>query len=181
MRGNPFLQPQLIDNLKLSHTYKYKLTTSLSYSYISDFFARITKPTANGGNFMITENVADQKVWNLSISRPFKITDKLSGYANAYATNNDFEATDPSFISIDQFTYGGYAQLSYAFNESWKIESSGYYSGPTVWGGTYQTDPLGSSTFRLRKNGIIGPLSSIFLMFSTPAPLTLKLNSPELQ
>jgi len=150
-RGNPFLQPQYIDNLKLSHTYKYKLTTSLSYSYISDFFARITQPTANGGNFLITENVADQEIWNLSISRPFKINDKLSGYASAYLTRNDFKATDPSFISIDQNTYGGYAQLSYNFAENWTAEVSGWYSGPTVWGGTYQTDPLGSLNLGLEK------------------------------
>ena len=150
-RGNPFLQPQYIDNLKVSHTYKYKLTTSLSYSYISDFFARITKPLENGRNFLITQNVADQEIWNFSISRPFKINDKLKGYASAYATNNDFRATDPSFISLDQFTYGGYVQLSYAFNKSWTIETSGWYSGPTVWGGTYQTDPLGSLSFALEK------------------------------
>lgn len=150
-RGNPFLQPQYIDNLKLSHTFKYKLTTSLSYSYISDFFARITQPTENGGNFLITQNVADQEIWNLSISRPFKITDKLNAYASAYATNNDFLSTDPSFISLDQFTYGGYAQLSYTFDKSWTVETSGWYSGPTVWGGTYQTDPLGSLSFALEK------------------------------
>lgn len=150
-RGNPFLQPQYIDNLRLSHTFKYKLTTSLSYSYISDFFARITQPTENGGNFLITQNVADQEIWNLSISRPFKITNKLNGYASAYATNNDFRATDPSFISVDQFTYGGYAQFSYAFENSWTVETSGWYSGPTVWGGTYQTDPLGSLSFSVEK------------------------------
>ena len=150
-RGNPFLQPQYIDNLKLSHTYKYKLTTSLSYSYISDFFARITKPTPIGGSFLVTENVADQEIWNLSINRPFKFTDKFNGYASAYATNNDFLSTDPSFISLDQFTYGGYAQLSYTFDKSWTVETSGWYSGPTVWGGTYQTDPLGSLSVALEK------------------------------
>jgi outer membrane receptor protein involved in Fe transport len=150
-RGNPFLQPQYIDNLRISHTYKYKLTTSLSYSYISDFFARITQPTENGRNFLITQNVADQEIFNFSISRPFKINNKLNGYASAYMTNNDFQATDPSFISLDQFTYGGYAQLSYAFENSWTLETSGFYSGPTVWGGTYQTDPLGSLSLALEK------------------------------
>ncbi|MEM6700803.1 MAG: outer membrane beta-barrel family protein, partial [Bacteroidota bacterium] len=44
-KGNPFLQPQYTNNVKLSHTYKYRLTTSLSYSYIRDFFAQITDVT----------------------------------------------------------------------------------------------------------------------------------------
>lgn len=42
-RGNPFLQPQYTNNLKLSHTYKYKFTTSLSYSHVSDFLPRLPK------------------------------------------------------------------------------------------------------------------------------------------
>ena len=150
-RGNPFLQPQYTENLKLSHTFKYKLTTSLSYSYVSDFFAQITQPLPDGSNFLITQNVADQEIYNLSVGSPFKITEQLNGYASAYFTHNEYNSTDPSFISIDQTTYGGYAQLSYAFAKAWTAEISGWYSGPTVWGGTYQTDPLGSLTLGLQK------------------------------
>ena len=42
-RGNPFLRPQYTTNIKINHTYKYTLNTSLSYSYISDFFAQVTE------------------------------------------------------------------------------------------------------------------------------------------
>ena len=41
-KGNPFLQPNYTDNIKLSHTYSYKLTTSFSYSYVQDFYAQLT-------------------------------------------------------------------------------------------------------------------------------------------
>lgn len=150
-RGNPFLQPQYTDNLKLSHTFKYKLTTSFSYSYVKDFFAQITQPLPDDSNFLITQNVADQEIYNLSVGSPFKITDQLNGYASAYFTHNEYNSTDPSFISIDQTTYGGYAQMSYAFAKEWTAEISGWYSGPTVWGGTYQTDPLGSLTIGVEK------------------------------
>ncbi len=151
-RGNPFLQPQYTDNLKLSHTFKYKLTTSFSYSYVSDFFAQITQPLPDGSNFLITQNVADQEIYNLSVGSPFKITEQLNGYASAYFTHNEYNSTDPSFISLDQTTYGGYAQMSYAFRRGgWTAEISGWYSGPTVWGGTYQTDPLGSITIGVEK------------------------------
>ncbi len=100
-RGNPFLQPQYIDNLKLSHTFEYKLTTSISYSYINDFFAQITQALPGGRNFLSLQNVADQQIWNLSIGSPVKFTDKWSGYVSGYVTYNDYQATDPSFISID--------------------------------------------------------------------------------
>ena len=42
-KGNPFLQPQYTNNLKLSHTYNYRLTTSFSYSFIKDLFAQVTE------------------------------------------------------------------------------------------------------------------------------------------
>ncbi|MEM6700802.1 MAG: outer membrane beta-barrel protein, partial [Bacteroidota bacterium] len=44
-KGNPFLQPQYTNNVKLSHTYKYRLTTSLSYSYIRNLSKEITDVT----------------------------------------------------------------------------------------------------------------------------------------
>ncbi len=47
-QGNPFLQPQYTDNLKLSHTFNYRLTTSISYSYVSEFFAQATVAESNG-------------------------------------------------------------------------------------------------------------------------------------
>lgn len=70
-RGNPFLQPQYTDNYKISHTYKYTLTTSLSYSFIKDFFAQITQAEGANKNFITTRNVANQEVWNLGVSYPF--------------------------------------------------------------------------------------------------------------
>ncbi|ARN77713.1 hypothetical protein BST97_06720 [Nonlabens spongiae] len=135
------MQPQYTDKLKLSHTFKYKLTTSLSYSYITDSFARITEPIPDGRNFLISQDVADQEIYNLSVGSPFKITEQLNGYASAYFTHDEYNSTDSSFISIDQTTYGGYAQLNYAFpstslragaTSGWTAEISGWYSGPTV-------------------------------------------------
>ena len=60
-KGNPFLQPQYTNNIKLSHTYNYRLTTSISYSYISDFFARVTIADTETTNFLTTLNVANQE------------------------------------------------------------------------------------------------------------------------
>lgn len=174
-QGNPFLQPQYVDNIKLSHTYKYKLTTSLSYSYVSDYFAQVTEPEPDGSNFIITRNVADQQIINLSISYPFDITDNWSSYINTYVTRNEFTGTDPSFISVDQTTFGGYAQTSYAFAKAWKVEASGWYSSPSIWGGTYRTESIGSLNLAVEKSWErwTAKLSLNDVLFTSPWEATL--------
>ncbi|MFP2995219.1 TonB-dependent receptor [Spongiivirga sp. MCCC 1A20706] len=151
-KGNPFLQPQYTDNIKISHTYKYTLTTSLSYSYVSDFFAQVTEVEGENRNFIITRNVADNEVYNMSISYPFKINSKWSAYANVYGTYNVFTATDPSFISNSQATFGFYAQNTFKLPKKFRIEISGWYSSPSIWGGTYETQSIGSLNIALQKS-----------------------------
>jgi hypothetical protein len=151
MKGNPFLQPQYTDNIKLSHTHKYVLTTSVSYSIINDFFAQITEVFDENRNFLQSRNVATQEVYNLNISYPFTIKKKISIYANVYSNFSDFTGTDDSFIDIEQFTYGGFAQASYPITESLNFQMNGWYSSPSLWGGTYRTKSLGSLSLAMQK------------------------------
>ncbi|MEM6722105.1 MAG: TonB-dependent receptor [Bacteroidota bacterium] len=151
-RGNPFLQPQYTDNFKISHTYKYTLTTSLSYSYVSDFFAQVTEAEGENRNFLNVRNVADQEVYNLSVSYPFKVNDWWRAYANVYGTYSKYTATNPAFISIDQETFGFYAQNTFSLPKDIKLEVSGWYSSPSIWGGTYETRSLGSLNIAVQKS-----------------------------
>jgi outer membrane receptor protein involved in Fe transport len=151
-RGNPFLQPQYTDNFKLSHTYKYTLTTSLSYSYVSDFFAQVTEAEGENRNFLNTRNVADQEVYNLSVSYPFRINDWWRAYANVYGSYSKYTATNPAFISIDQETFGFYAQNTFSLPKNITLEVSGWYSSPSIWGGTYETRSLGSLNLAVQKS-----------------------------
>ncbi|MEM9848395.1 MAG: outer membrane beta-barrel family protein, partial [Bacteroidota bacterium] len=138
-RGNPFLQPQYTSNIKLSHTYKYRLTTSVSYSYIQDFFAQITDTLGATRNFLITRNIANREVWNLGISYPFDATKWWSVYFSLNAFHASYEGTDEKFQAIDQSTLSFYAQNNFTLPAGFKLEISGWFSSPSVWGGTYQT------------------------------------------
>ncbi|MBQ4822595.1 TonB-dependent receptor [Aquimarina sp. MMG016] len=150
-RGNPFLQPQYTNNIKLSHTYKYTLTTSLSYSYINDFFAQITEAEGESRNFINTRNVANQEIYNLSVSYPRKINEWWNIYVSAYLYYSNYKPTDPSFIPVDQTTHGGYAQSTFTLGKGFTFEISGWYSSPSIWGGTYNTESLGSLNVGLQK------------------------------
>ena len=150
-KGNPFLQPQYTDNLKFSHTYNYRLTTSLSYSYISDFFAQVTVAEGESRNFLTTRNVADQEVINVGISYPKNIKEWWEVYLSINAYLSNYKANSPEFLPVRQETLSLYAQNTFTLPKQIRMELSGWYSSPTVWGGTYRTAALGSLNLALQK------------------------------
>lgn len=171
-QGNPFLQPQYTDNLKLSHTYNYRLTTSLSYSFIGDFFAQVTEAAQDNTNFIIQRNVANQKIINLGISYPTKFNDWWNIYMSINAYRSIYEATNPDFVSTQQNTLSLYAQNTFKLPKKFTIEVSGWYSSPSVWGGTYETRSLGSLNLAFQKlfmdDKLTARLGFNDILFSSP-------------
>lgn len=150
-RGNPFLQPQYTDNLKLSHTFNYRLNTSLSYSYIKDFFAQITEAEGESKNFISQRNIANQEVINLGISYPFTISKWWNVYSSLNAYTSSYQATNSNFKAITLQTLSFYGQNTFNLTKNLILEVSGWYSSPSVWGGTYRTNALGSLNIAFQK------------------------------
>ena len=171
-KGNPFLQPQYTDNLKLSHTFNYRLNTSISYSFVRDFFAQITEAVGENQNFLITRNVANQKVINLGISYPTKFSDWWSVYFSVNAFRSIYEATNPDFNELTQNTLSFYAQNTFKLPKGFRAELSGWYSSPSVWGGTYETRSIGSLNFAIQKrffdDKLTARLSFNDILFTSP-------------
>lgn len=171
-QGNPFLQPQYTDNIKLSHTYNYRLTTSLSYSFISDFFAQVTEAVGDDQNFIIQRNVANQKILNLGVSYPTKFNDWWRIYLSVNAYRSIYEATNPDFVSTQQNTLSLYAQNTFKLPKNITFEVSGWYSSPSVWGGTYQTRSLGSLNLAFQKRFLDDKLTARLgfndILFTSP-------------
>lgn len=150
-KGNPFLQPQYTDNVKLSHTYKYTLTTALSYSYVKDFFAQITDTIEGTRNFMMEQNIANQQVINMSVSYPFDVTKWWNVFISLDAYHSRFEATNEKYVAINQTTASFYGQNTFSLPRKWTLEVSGWFSTPSVWGGTYLAKSLGSLDIAVQK------------------------------
>ena len=151
LKGNPFLRPQYTTNIKINHTYKYTLNTSLSYSYISDFFSQITEADGDTKNFLITRNVANQEIINLGLSYPFKVKKWWSVYMSVNAFQSKYIATNSSFTGITQETLSLYGQNNFSLPKDFNVEISGWYSSPSVWGGTYKTKSIGSLDLAIQK------------------------------
>ncbi|MBT8261175.1 MAG: TonB-dependent receptor family protein [Bacteroidia bacterium] len=150
-QGNPFLQPQYTNNLRLAHTWNYRLTTSLSYSYISDFFAQVTEAVGDNQNFIIQRNVANQRIYNLGVSYPTKINEWWNIYFSLNAFHSEYEATSPDFIPVEQTTLSFYGQNTIKLPSEITMEVSGWFSSPSIWGGTYRTKSLGSLDIAFQK------------------------------
>ncbi len=150
-KGNPFLQPQYVHNVKVAHTYKYKLNTSLSYSFVSDFFAQVTEAVGLNKSRMTTKNVANQETINLGISYPFKVNSWWNVYMSVNAFRNRYIPTDPSFVALKQETLNIYGQNNITLPKKINLEISGWFNSPSVWGGTYRTESLGSLDIALQK------------------------------
>ncbi|MDC7999007.1 TonB-dependent receptor domain-containing protein [Gilvibacter sediminis] len=150
-QGNPFLQPQYTNNIKLSHTYNYRLTTSFTYTYISDFFAQVTEALGEDQNFINQRNVANQRVYNLGVSYPTRINDWWSIYFSINAFRSEYEATSEDFLAVSQNTLSFYGQNTFKLPADFTFEVSGWFQSPSIWGGTYQTQSLGSLDVALQK------------------------------
>lgn len=151
MKGNPFLKPQYTTNIKLNHTYKYTLNTSLSYSYISDFFAQISVADGATRSFLMAQNVANQQIIDFGVSYPFKVNKWWNVYGSVNAFQSKYIATNDSFNGLTQETLSLYGQNNFSLPNEFNLEVSGWFSSPSVWGGTFRTKSLGSLDLAIQK------------------------------
>lgn len=158
-RGNAFLQPQYTDNIKFSHTYKYTLNTSISYSYVNDFFAQVTTAQDERRSIIQEQNIATQETWSFNLSYPVEINKWWSAYMSLNAYNSSYKGKTEEFVSISQSTLSLYGQNTFSLPKGYKFEISGWYNSPSVWGGTYQTKSLGAMDLAIQKSFLEDKLS----------------------
>lgn len=151
-KGNPFLRPQYTDNFQLSHTFQYAITTTLSYSRISNFFARITDTAEVRRSFITSDNVGDQRVINLSIGAPIPLAKWWSTYTsiNAYRSVNEGTFREnPIYLKV--YAFNAYMQHTFTLPKKMTLEVSGFFNSPFVWGGTFQSKSMGSVDLGLQR------------------------------
>ncbi|MBC7571418.1 MAG: TonB-dependent receptor [Spirosoma sp.] len=173
-KGNAFLRPQYTNTWQLSHTYKYKLTTSLSYSDTQDYFTSITDTVATAPgerprNFITTRNLASQQVVSLAVSYPFNIAKWWNVYLNvsAYHSANRANFGDGKTIGLAANVLSLYAQQTITLPGAWRLEVSGYYTSPSIWGGTFQNRRYWGSTVGLQRK-VLRERGSVVLTVSDP-------------
>ncbi|MEO6489997.1 MAG: TonB-dependent receptor [Ferruginibacter sp.] len=150
-KGNAFLRPQYTDNVELTHTFKGMINTTLGYSHVKDY-ATLTTDTINNATFVQQKNLAQQQILSFNMGSSLPIKKWWNGYANIwynYQMFNGFIGKTKVNNSIS--SYGAYLQQSFMLGNDYTAEVSGWFNGPSVWGGTWETGPQGGVDVGLQK------------------------------
>lgn len=131
--GNPYIKPQYTWNFSVAHTYKQKLTTEVSYSFLRDYFSQIfiidSSSSNPNKNVMIYTrgNVGSFK--NFSISETFQTAVTKWWNLTAVAIYNHkvikgvVYAPITARVNVLNISINNQFQLK----KGWSFELSGYY------------------------------------------------------
>ena len=159
-KGNTDLKPQYTNSFSLTNIYKYKLTTKLSYSHVTDVFTQLVDTAEKSKSFITKKNLATQDIVSLNISYPFMYKNymlftNLNTYYSMYKA--DFGGGS-RIINLDVFSYNLYMQNSLKFGKKkdWTAEVSGFYNAPTIWQGTFKSSAIWAIDGGVQKNILKG-------------------------
>jgi len=152
-RGNAFLQPQYTNALELSHTLFYMITSSIGYSKTNGFFTEITDTTEFSRSFIQTRNLGYRENITFNIGSPVPIAKWWDGYVNlgVYNIHNRATFNDGNTIDLRATSYNIFMQNTFKVNKTTSFELSGFFNGPSVWGGTFRNKPMGGLDVAFQK------------------------------
>jgi iron complex outermembrane receptor protein len=156
MKGNTTLRPQYTNIVTLTNTYKYKLTTSLSYSHVNDVFTQLIDTAEKSKTFITRKNLATQDVFSLNISYPFMYKDYMA-FVNFSGNYSHYKADfggGNRVVDLDAASFNIYMQHSLKFGKTkdWTAEISGWYNTPAIWEGTFKSKSMWTVDAGLQKN-----------------------------
>jgi iron complex outermembrane recepter protein len=131
--GNPFIRPQYTWNLELLHTYKEKLTTGISYSYLSDYFSQLFIIDSNSSNvnkniiIYTRGNVGRFQTIGLSASLQQPVTSWWNLTAQVVYNHKIIEGVvwAPVKAIVNQVNIN--INNQFQLGKGWAAELSGYY------------------------------------------------------
>lgn len=155
MKGNPFLKPEIVNNLELGYTLAYRYNFKLAYSRTTDQITRLISPDGDDprSNFINWDNLASQTIYSLNISAPIQVTKGWNTYINFSSsyTDNQADYGEGAVVDVQAWSYNIYQQSTFDLPKGFKGEVSGWFSGPGVWGGVFKYDPSWSLNLGLQK------------------------------
>jgi iron complex outermembrane recepter protein len=139
MKGNIDLRPQYTNSFGITHTYKFKLNTSLNYSHVNDMFAQLLDTAETSKAFVSKRNLATQDIVSLNVSYPLQYK-KFSSLMNVHTNYSHYKANlgVGRNIDISAWAFRFFTQNSLKIGKTWTAELTGMYNAPTVMMGTFK-------------------------------------------
>ncbi len=142
-KGNTQLKPQYTNNISVTNSFKYKLTTTLSYSHVNDVFSQIVDTADRSKAFISKKNLADQDIVSLNVSLPLQFK-WYSVFANVNTYYSHYKANfgEGRTINLEVFAFNVYAQQTFKLGKTTTAELSGFYTSPSIWQGTFKSKEM---------------------------------------
>lgn len=127
--GNPFTRPQFSWNFEVSHLFRQKITTTISYSFIKDYYSQIFRQEDDNILIYSTGNVG--KAYNIGASVGTQINAKKWWFFTTQLLYN--------YKKLSGFVWNNFEsdvhQVNFSMNNQFKLgkiytaELSGFYTG----------------------------------------------------
>ena len=151
-KGNTELRPQYTNSIGITHTYKYKLNTSINYSKVKDVLAQLSDTTEKSKNFLVKKNMATQDIVSFNINYPVTVKwYSLFANLNTYYSHYKADFGPGRAINLDVYVFNVYMQHSFNLGKGWKGEISGWYVSPTIWQGFSKSSKMWTMDAGLQK------------------------------
>ncbi|WP_316832675.1 TonB-dependent receptor [Pedobacter aquatilis] len=122
--GNPFLRPAFTQSLELSHTFKSKITTSLSYSWIRDDVNE-TIEIVNGTYYSRPANIGKGTVKSISVNADLNITKWLMAHVYTELAGITSKTDFYTGYLVSKGTYfRANPNLQFQLSPTWNAEAS---------------------------------------------------------
>ncbi|MEM1324647.1 MAG: TonB-dependent receptor [Bacteroidota bacterium] len=154
-KGNPFLQPEIVNNVEIGYTLASLYNFKLAYSKTTDQITRLIAPDEDDprANFITWENLAEQTTISFNASAPIQVTPKWNAYINlnAFHLDNQADYGEGAIVDVQAFSYTIFQQSTIDLPWQLQGEISGYFSGPGVWGGVFRYESNWSLNLGLQR------------------------------
>lgn len=166
--GNPYLKPQLSNNIELTHTFHSVLTTTLNYTEVTDIIEQILlQDDATHTTFAQKGNVARQENVGLAVNFGMPVTKWWTPNVYASFAYNDFKGVVNGYpLEVFGYTLTGNMSQNFTFKHGWKASIDGWYQGKQV-SGTIIAGPMGAINLGASKN-VLGSAGTVRLNLQDP-------------
>lgn len=126
-QGNPNLKPSISNNVEISHTWKNKITTTLSYTAVKDIIQEIIQQRGEEA-YNMPANVSSQHTAGLSVNANTTITKWWTSNMNFNANYDKYKGVinnDPVSLSATSFVVSGTQQFK--ISKTLNAELNGMY------------------------------------------------------
>ena len=168
-QGNPFLQPEKINNVELGYVVASRYNFKLAYSRTEDLVAQLLSPAPFDpqAGYETYDNLARQTVYSFTASAPLQVTPWWRTYVNGTAgyLSNEADYGEGGVVNIQVFNYRFLTQNTFTLPADLTFEVTGQYIGPGVGGGTFEYDGFGLVNLGLQRRFLADQLN-VKLTFS---------------